>query len=227
MKDFSIVIPAAGQACRLKSLKPKALSRFQDGSYLFERTIRTIEDVLGEVPIYYVTGFQHNKIYKKIKSSCEVIENKDFEVSNVAYSTYLGLQAAKTPNVLILYGDLYFNKEVLEQIKSSGENSFVVTDDHNLDDDEVGCLSFNERCARFDYGFPFRWCQIAYLQEQEKQLFKQQACQFVKSLGFEVLNKVIDKGGKFDVIQTEKQCKVVDIDSFKDLKKCNKFIGQE
>ena len=225
MNNFSVILPAAGLGTRLKSNKPKTLTRFEDDSYLFEHQINLINEVFNHPPIYMVYGFQAEKIEKKVKD-VHLIYNPDYADTNVAFSTYLGLEASKKKNALIIYGDLFFNYNMLAQIKNSGENSFVVIDQHNLEGDEVGCWDKNDSVQNFDYGFPYRWGQIAYLKKDEKENFIKHTLKNEKSLGFEILNKVIADGHRFDLVETEKDSVVVDIDSFRDVNRVNEILTE-
>ena len=68
------------------------------------------------------------------------------------------------------------------------------------------------------YDLDMKWNQMIYLQGRELEIFKKE-CQDRKNkkkFGFEIINNVIDSGGKIKCI-VDKSIKVVDIDTSKDL----------
>lgn len=221
MENYSVVLPAAGKGTRLRSNKPKLMSRFVDDEFLWEKQINVINKVLDNPPITYILGFENDKIAKKLSKYANIIINENFETTNVAYGTMMGL--GKTDNILIIYGDLFFNETTLEQIKNSGENSFVITNRTTMEDDEIGCLSLTEKVNHFDYGFDIRWGQITYLKQDEQRSFSQKANEKPNRLGFEILNSMVDEGTKFDVIEPKNGI-IFDIDSYKDLNKVNTIL---
>ena len=75
------------------------------------------------------------------------------------------------------------------------------------------------------YDLELKWNQIVYLQGKELKLFKE-ACtkrRNKKLFLFEIINKVIDKGGKIKCIINDK-IKVIDVDNSKDLLKIKEII---
>ena len=223
LNDFSVLLPAAGLGTRLKSNKPKALTRFIDNEYLFQKQIDCINDSLGCPEIHYVCGFQHEKISKKIKKQANVIINERFEQTNVGYSLGLGLKQITSPNVLIIYGDLFFEEDTLNDIAASGQCSWLMIN-QALDNDEVGCLDIDNRARNLDYGFSYKWSQIAYLKDKERQLYTKFATSpdNHKKLGFELMNQTIQNGGRFSVIESKNY--LVDIDGGQDINKINEYL---
>ena len=223
MTEYSVVLPAGGKGTRLRSNKPKLTTRFIDDEFLWEKQINIINRTLNNPDITYVLGFEHNKIEKKLSKYANIVINKNFEETNVAYGISLGIKQTKTPNILIIYGDLFFNEECLIHIKNSGENSFVLINRTTMEKDEVGCLAIQKKVDRFDYGFDIMWGQIAYLKESEKQNFVESSFKYSNKLGFEVLNILINQHSYFDVIEPKKGI-IFDIDSCKDLNKVNRIL---
>lgn len=223
--NLSIVVPAAGLGIRLRSNRSKSLTQFDDGEFLYEKQLNTIKQIFPNNEIIYVVGFQANKIKRKLeKENVTVILNKEFENTNAAYSIGLGLKNTSHDNALIIYGDLFFNANVLRDIEGSGNSSFIVTNRNTMEQDEVGYLALGNTVTRMNYGFDIRWSQIMYLKHFEKQQFAREAkkTENRNMLGFEVLNNIIGHGAEFDVIESNKNSFVCDIDSQRDLDKINK-----
>ena len=68
-----------------------------------------------------------------------------------------------------------------------------------MTDDEVGCTIINNHVEHILYDLPNKWAQIGYFVGKELQLLKQITFNPLneKLLGFEAINEIINKGGKF------------------------------
>jgi len=138
----------------------------------------------------------------------------------------LGLRAATSDNVLVVYGDLVFNRDTL--LNAEFNQSTVLIDDSQMfSKDAVGCtINADNNVEQFLYDLPNKWAQIAYLQGKELSLLKQAAWNRDKDrlFGFEILNEVVLKHG---VIKSEspKNMKIIDIDCSKDLTHIKKVLS--
>ena len=75
------------------------------------------------------------------------------------------------------------------------------------------------------YDLPNKWGQIAVFVGKELELLKQ-LCWDEKNytkFGFEIINQIINKGGRFQCIQNP-NIKIVDIDSSKDIQKAKEIL---
>ena len=75
------------------------------------------------------------------------------------------------------------------------------------------------------YDLDLKWNQIIYLQSKELDIFKT-ICKKRKNnklFLFEIINKVIDKGGKIKCIVND-EVKVIDVDTSKDLLRAGSII---
>ena len=64
------------------------------------------------------------------------IENENYEKTNVVRSIGLGLRAATSENVLVIYGDLVFNEETIKNLKPQC-SSLIIDNSSTMKDDEV------------------------------------------------------------------------------------------
>ena len=90
---------------------------------------------------------------------------------------------------------------------------------------EVGCVvNDSGYLEHMMYDLPLKWNQMIYLEGKELEYFKDLAYnkKNKKLFGFEIINKVIEKGGKIKCIQNDK-IKVIDIDTSKDIAKAAKI----
>ena len=90
-----------------------------------------------------------------------------------------------------------------------------------MNSDEVGICIENNKIQELNYNYDQKWCQIAYLNKWDKQLFLKityNNCWIEKLFGFEIFNKMIKKVTVFKQVIIEKM-KLIELDTFKDLKK--------
>ena len=87
----------------------------------------------------------------------------------------------------------------------------------------MGCIiDADGHITNMMYDLDAKWSQIVYLDGKELSLFKKisQEKNSKKMFGFEILNKIIDCGGKIKCI-VDDLIEVVDIDTSKDLLRAN------
>ena len=133
----------------------------------------------------------------------------------------MALKAVATERVLIVYGDLVFNELTLSRMDYSSSCTSARNDDFRKS--EVGCIvDSNGYITNMMYDLDMKWSQVLYLDGKELSLFKKisQEKKNKKMFCFEILNKVIDCGGKITCI-IDDSIEVVDIDTSKDLLRAN------
>lgn len=218
--NLTVIIPAAGIGRRMKSYAPKCLIKIHNEK-LIERQIRIINDIYPNSEIIVTIGYKANKIYSNLPQDVRAVENVLYESTNVAHSIGLGLRAATTDNVLIIYGDLVFNHNAIDNITEN--KSQVITDNNDLmDDDEVGLVIENNVVKHFSFGLNKKWSHIAYFTDKELSVFRQLTWnkENRKLYTFEIMNKMIDCGCNISSFIPEKG-KVIEIDNSKDITKAN------
>ena len=93
-------------------------------------------------------------------------------------------------------------------------------------DEEVGCvIGENNNLENIMYDLPNKWGQIAVFIGTELQLLKE-LCWDKKNyrkFGFEIINSIMDRGGKFKCIDHE-TIKIIDIDNSKDIGRAAKVL---
>jgi len=216
--DYEIVIPTAGMGNRMKCYGPKSLIKIKTDLTIMQHQFQMINKHLRCDPqVIVVSGFQAQKVMNSTPFGTINIENENYETTNVARSIGMGLRATKTNHVIIIYGDLVFNKYALTF--PVGDESVLVVDTHGtMTDNEVGCTVVNKQVQQMWYDLPNKWAQIVYLTGIELALAKA-ICwhpNYYNCFGFEVINEIIKRGGKFTALRPHK-LKVNDIDSIKDI----------
>lgn len=214
----SVIILAAGEANRMKSHGPRPLLRVTNELNLITHQLNVIREAVPLNEIVLVCGHQAEKVMNNTPNDIVKIHNENYETTNVLRSIGLGLRACTTDRVLIVYGDLLFNQETLSNAQL--EESSVFIDKYGLlTSDSVGCThDENLVVEQLLYDLPNKWAQIMFVANRELALLKNVAWDRDKDklFGFEAVNEIINKNGKF-VAQSPKNMKIIDIDSSKDL----------
>lgn len=223
--DYEIIIPAAGLGHRMKYYGPKSLTLITPDIFLLQHQLNMIKKHMRRNPrIILVVGYQAKKIMDIIPNDIVVVENENYETTNVVRSIGMGLRASITNNVVVIYGDLVFNKYALNL--NIGEQSQILIDTNNtMTDNEVGCLIQDNELQQLWYDLPNKWAQILYLTGHELELAKQ-ICwspQYFKMFGFEMINKILSNNGEFKLCKPYK-LKINDIDCIKDIESVKNIL---
>lgn len=222
-EPLTIIIPAAGEGTRMKSYGPKSLIKFRDIT-LLQYQVNLLHKIFPNSNIITIVGHEAIKVMNNGPKNVVYIENERYSTTNVCRSISIGLRAAKSERVLILYGDLVFN-EYLFNI-TLGDNSVVFIDVNNsMNDTEVGCV-VNKGCVtNFAYDLPYKWAQTVYLTGAELKAFSSivHKPEKEKMFGFEILNELINNDYNLTAF-SHPMMRCVDIDSSKDIEKAKAII---
>lgn len=216
-EDLTVIIPAAGLGRRMKSYGPKALIELKNGETVISRQLELLRGVLPYADIVVVLGFESDKIQRVLPDYVRVVKNEHYETTNVSRSLELGMRASRRQKALVVYGDLVFNENTLVILRNY-ESSVVVC--HNCPErhGEVGVNVVDDKVTTFSYGLPTKWAHIALLCQPELRLFKKAASDRMKRkyFGYEVLNEVLDGGGRLSPLISS-SIRIAEIDSSKDI----------
>lgn len=214
---LTVIIPAAGMGHRMKSYGPKCLLRVNNEETIIEKIISNVKKTFSFCEIIVVVGFEADKIIKKLSPEIRIIENQLYETTNTIESVRLAIHNSVYSNVLIIHGDLVFNINSIKDITEGG--SCVVIDSRKrFKNDEVGVTIIDNHIANFAYGLESKWAQIAYLENQDLEMFKTLCFdrKRKKMFTFEVFNMMLDRGVKLKAVEP-KSMTIKEIDSLKDL----------
>lgn len=214
---YSIIIPAAGQGLRMKSYGAKSLIKLSPNLNVIQNQLNIISQKFRYYEVILVTGFQAQRVMRETPNDIIKIENERYEDTNVCRSIGIGLRAATTNRVLIIYGDLVFNAQALN-VKFNKGSSLIIDSSNTMTHNEVGCTITDSFVDQVLYELPNRWSQIAFFVDDELEMLKQITWNpdNERLYGFEAINQIIDAGGKFRAIYPE-GIKVNDIDTSKDI----------
>lgn len=226
-ENISIIIPAAGLGKRMRISGAKSLIDIDNNENILTRQIRILKRRFPDAEYILVVGFEADKVIKKTPNDIIKIENERYEETNVVRSINMGLNAATKDNVLIVYGDLVFDNNIFNSFVPSSSQVFVTSVECDGNYEEVGCTysTKNMKLENMYWGIPNKWCQIAFLQGYELDTFQKLASNRdnEKLFGFEIINQIINRGGRFDVFAPKTIC--FDIDCNKDLLFARKILN--
>ena len=215
---ITVIIPAAGIGRRMKSYGPKPLIRIGE-STVINIQIETIKAHIDARDIILVCGFRAEKLMNETPANIVKIENESYEDNNVTRSIGMGLRAVRdSDTVVVVYGDLVFNSVAIESLNLG--KSCVIIGNEQMGGDEVGCIiDEHHNLANMMYDLPLKWGHIAVFKDYELQLLKEFCWdkRNYRRFGFEIINRILERGGVFECICNE-DIKVVDIDTSKDIK---------
>jgi choline kinase len=214
--EITVIIPAAGRGRRMKSYGPKPLINI-GRSTIIQRQVDMVKSIFPNAKFVVVAGFEADKVINNVPQEFIKLENELYEETNVCRSVSIALNAVSAERVLILMGDLVFNKEALSTLDFQRSCISANLDEHR--GGEVGCVvSPDNTISNMMYDLDLKWNQIIYLQSKELDIFKSICTKrkYRKLFLFEIINKVIDRGGKIKCI-TNDNVKVIDVDNSKDL----------
>ena len=223
--EIGIIIPAAGLGKRMKSRGPKPLIKIDENTTILQNQIKNIQDSFDKHKIVLVGGFESDRLMNESPSELIKVENEFYEDTNVSRSLGIALRTVSTlERILIIYGDLVFNKNALEVLNYNTSSVFALGD--FMGEEEVGCIiNHKGNLEHMMYDLPQKWSQIAYFEGKELDYLKQIVWNRNNNrlFGFEIINKIIEKGGRFECKYVE-DIKIVDVDTSKDIQKARKML---
>jgi len=218
-----VIIPSAGIGKRMKSYGCKSLLNIKNDK-LIDIQLKTINSVIPNKEVILITGFDSDRLMANSPKDIIKIENEKYYENNVSKSISIGLRATKDNDaVLIIFGDVLLNDTTLENLDY--QESCVIISGH-MGDNEVGCnINSKGYLEYMMFDLHNKWGHIIYLTSKELTIFKKIIWnkQNEKKFCFEIINDVLSQGGKFKCI-INKDIRVMDIDTSKDLNKAQEFI---
>lgn len=213
---LDIIIPAAGLGRRMKSYGPKALVHLGEET-LIARQIRLLRECYPHSRIIVVAGFEASRLKASLPKDVRVVVNHEYATTNVSHSICVGLRHCRAYRpVLVVYGDLVFNREAIAGLPL--DRSSVVVEMGDARREEVGVTVVGGEATRFSYGLPIKWAHICLLSADQKKLFLDVALATHRKrhFGYEILNEMLEQGGQF-VALTSPLMRLVEIDCSKDI----------
>lgn len=220
IEEYNITfgILSAGVGNKIKSYEPRALLKIA-GRSIIDTQIETISNFFESPDIVMAVGTYANRVIKKVRNKVRIVENQLYKSSNSAESMRLVFNNSNADNFMFCHGDIVFNDDTLNV---SYDKSFIIVDSNNMiKDQEVGVTQVNGKLSIMSYGLPCKWGQIAFFTGKERKILRNILQSFnedhKKMLTFEIINKVVAAGGKFECYEPKKM-KILEVDRIKDIK---------
>lgn len=194
-EKFTFIILGANCEYRQKNVGPKALTKYNN-KLLMHFQVDELKSNYQNSEIIYVSGFEHNKILKN-KTNFRIVENTTYFDSGEFEQVRLAIQNSETEKIVILNDttiNLKFpelNKESKVFISDSAVNNPGCTHSKYIEHISYGLKNYITRCYYFT-GNELNLLKKYLIENKEKKY---------KLFTFEIINDLIDKGGKF---KTEK-----------------------
>lgn len=215
---LQVVILAAGAGARTKSYEPRCLLKYNN-KIILDSQIETIKNRFTKAEISVVGGVEGYKIIKKLDKDMRFIENQIHDDSNSGESLKLAINNSIIDNILFLHGDLVFSSEIFNKIDMD-KSCLLIDNSGKIEEKEVGVTVVNGKATVLSYNLPTKWCQIAYLNQNETNILRKLLIRTDFNtrhlLTFEIINKMIEFGASFDCIDIEDNF-IKEIDSLKDI----------
>lgn len=227
--NLSIVIPAAGLGKRMKSYGPKPLINI-NGKSILQRQLEIISSVYPDNDIVVVGGFEYEKVSKYLNNldmkNVKFIGNTRYSTTNVVRSIEIGTRVCDSKNVLIVYGDLVFNKETISNFELK-ESGLLLDTNNNFDKLEVGINMEENKVKNLSYSSENKWAHIAYLKENDIKEFNElvNTSYYERMFSFEIFNMMIENNKMLNVYKNESMF-VCEVDDATDIDRVKKLAEE-
>ncbi len=131
---MKVIILAAGQGTRLRPLTdncPKCMVKV-NGKSIIERQLETMYACgIKEDDITIITGYRNDVLKDYFKNmGLHFIVNEEYETTNMVCSLMCARKIMESEeDILISYGDIIYNTDVLNKVLASESDSSVIVDD--------------------------------------------------------------------------------------------------
>ena len=124
---MNFIILASGRGSRLNQLtknKPKCLTIIKNQKTLIDFISQNFKDSDNKI---ISTGYKSNLITKHLSDkSINYVKNKNFSNTNMVESLMLCKKKLKKKDLIIVYGDIYFDQKILKKIRNLKGNIVAV-----------------------------------------------------------------------------------------------------
>jgi len=225
--DLSIVILSAGNTIDKRFKRAIGLIEFNNGIRLIDYQITTLAALYPMGEIIVVVGYDADNIIKYIRKKfpdVRIVENENYEITNNVRSLGLALVVQHNPNLLVINGDLFFNKTTIENM-AIGNSKILIDRKRQIGDEEAGATIINGLATYISHGLDIKWGQIAFLNKRELEYVTSAAIDRnnSKKYVYELLNESMEKECAYETMENKGIIK--EFDCIKDLEYFNANIS--
>lgn len=148
---------------KMKSYGPKQLLKLNCNKTFIEHQIGCIKTVFPKSDIILSIGQDADKVIKNKPDNLKIVENQLWETTNEVEYARLALNATNAKHVIIINSDVYFDTDVLNQIKGVPYSFLLYDDSGRLPENEIGLTIAEKYVTYFSYKMMSKWCHIAQL----------------------------------------------------------------
>lgn len=218
MSDLTAIILCAGKGRRTSSIGSKSMVKVNDTNLINHQIAVLREKFPNIFDIIVVLGFDSDRIFRVLPPGVRVVENENFETTNISRSVALGLKASRSENIFMIYGDILFDAGAFNNFT---QNSCVAIDTFGrIDESKIGVTVENNRVVNLAYGLENGlWAQLGFIRGKELDLLRKITYNRESDplCGFEILNRVLYKGGRLEAIPVEQRCVLKEFNCIKDM----------
>jgi len=143
------------------------LLKLNDGNYLIDKQINTINRLYKDCEIVIISGFEHEKLVSHIRekqyNNIRVFNNQNYKMTGALECWILGLNVSLCHDTYIIHGDRIFDESFLTDTKET--HTFV--HDVNKKNYNLGILSENDKLINISYGLPNTWSEIFFISKKD------------------------------------------------------------
>lgn len=181
----------------MKSVGSKALLKINKNTTVIDYQIQYIKKFYKNTHIFILTGFDHDRIEKKIRcySDITLVYNPDYEISNQGQSliNYLKIYGEEIKNSLIINNGVLLK----EKLNINHELSTIYTIHKPKDGFDVGInqpIKNNDNISYLFYDLPLQWSECVFLNKdaQNALIHLSNKYQYKNLFLFELINKLLE-----------------------------------
>ena len=223
MLDALIIAPEITKG--MKSLGSKALLNIKNSVSILDYQIQELKKLHKNINIFIATGFESDKIKKVATkySNIEIIENKNYEISNQAKCLSIFSSLYSSERLLIISNGILFKNQTFDCFDNNHSKIFVI--DKQKNNFTIGCNS-GEQLNYLFYDLPTPWTECLLLNKQSIETVRDisENHNIDHLYLFEIINLMIEKHHiRFDSIKIPKK-NIMKINTIKDIPKAKLFI---
>lgn len=217
-----IIIIGAKPVKGMKSLGAFSNIKINKQNNILDSQILNLKKKININNIIYVGGFQSSKINPN--SNVTLVENKEYNSKNNAFSLKLALPYINSNYAIILFNKILFTHKIFNRLDYSTSSVFVNNSENN--NYNIGCIINNDIVIEnLFYNLPNKICGIYGLAKNELDILRSIDINdnfFI----FEIMNEIIASGGKLKPKYIDNYKNIIHIENNSTLKKIKRYYAQ-